>query len=242
MPLRDHFRPPLSTRFSWEGVHGGWPMTIVQRLASVLPAGFVAEPRVHLGPYFEIDVAGFDHDDSEGVAAEDDGGGVATAPVVAPPPTLIADGEVATPYEYEALVFDEARGRTLVAAVEIVSPGNKDRPKTRRLFAAKCATLVRQGVCVAVVDVVTSAAANLYTEVLDELRARDPAFLPTPPATYAAAIRRRTDGPPTLEAWAYALEVGRVLPMLPLWLTETVWVPLELEASYEDTCRALRIP
>lgn len=30
MPLRDHFRPPLSEVSSWEEVHGGWPMVIVQ--------------------------------------------------------------------------------------------------------------------------------------------------------------------------------------------------------------------
>ena len=30
MPLRDHFRPPLSDQRSWEGLHGGWPMMIVQ--------------------------------------------------------------------------------------------------------------------------------------------------------------------------------------------------------------------
>jgi hypothetical protein len=29
MPLHDHFRPPISNRSSWDGVHGGWPMMIV---------------------------------------------------------------------------------------------------------------------------------------------------------------------------------------------------------------------
>ena len=47
MPLRDHFRPPVSKRSSWEGFHGGWPMRIVEELAPRLPNGFVAEPRVH---------------------------------------------------------------------------------------------------------------------------------------------------------------------------------------------------
>jgi hypothetical protein len=46
MPLRDHFRPPLSNRTSWEGLHGGWPMVIVQHLGRVLPSRYVAEPRV----------------------------------------------------------------------------------------------------------------------------------------------------------------------------------------------------
>ncbi|HVW36815.1 MAG TPA: hypothetical protein VHB99_05905, partial [Pirellulales bacterium] len=62
MPLRDHFRPPISKRSSWEGFHGGWPMRIVEELAPRLPEGFVAEPRLHLGNYYEIDVSAFEQD------------------------------------------------------------------------------------------------------------------------------------------------------------------------------------
>lgn len=32
MPLRDHFRPPVENRHSWDELHGGWPMVIVQQL------------------------------------------------------------------------------------------------------------------------------------------------------------------------------------------------------------------
>ena len=60
MPLRDHFRPPVSKRASWEGFHGLWPGIIVQELAPRLPHGFVAEPRVHLDNYYEIDVSTFE--------------------------------------------------------------------------------------------------------------------------------------------------------------------------------------
>ena len=35
--------------------------------------------------------------------------------------------------------------------------------------------------------------------------------------------------------------VGQPLPTLPLWLSEELFVPVELEASYEETCRVLRI-
>ncbi|HEV3022163.1 MAG TPA: hypothetical protein VGX76_06835 [Pirellulales bacterium] len=56
MPLRDHFRPPVASHSSWEGFHGMWPATLVQELSKELPDVYTAEPRVHLGPYFEIDV------------------------------------------------------------------------------------------------------------------------------------------------------------------------------------------
>ena len=37
-------------------------------------------------------------------------------------------------------------GRTLVGAIELVSPGNKDRPVKRRLLAAKCATYLSRSI------------------------------------------------------------------------------------------------
>src|SRR5262249_20745496 len=60
MPLRDHFRPPLDQTASWEGFHCGWPMVVVQQLRTLLPPGYVAEPRVHSGSQVEIDVAAFE--------------------------------------------------------------------------------------------------------------------------------------------------------------------------------------
>jgi hypothetical protein len=54
MPLRDHFRPPVDNAASWEELHGGWPMVIVQQLNQKLPPGYVAAPRVHAGAQAEI--------------------------------------------------------------------------------------------------------------------------------------------------------------------------------------------
>ena len=47
---------------------------------------------------------------------------------------------------------------------------------------------------------------------------------------------------PRLETWAHALALGQPLPTLPIWLADDLAVPLELEASYEETCQILRIP
>src|ERR1700730_8549559 len=164
MPLRDHFRPPVWTQSSWEGFHGGWPMTMVQQLSRVLPPEFTAEPRVHLGSYFEIDVCAYEDDE--------------------PKKAWLASKEnadVAEQYVYEVLVYDQSRGRRLVAAVEIVSPANKDRPENRRAFVTKCAALLQQGVCVSLVDLVTTRKFNLYCDLLSVLDGRDPAFAPNPP-------------------------------------------------------------
>jgi len=149
MPLRDHFRPPVWKQASWEGFHGMWPAVMVQHLIKVLPEDFTAEPRVHLGGNFEIDVCAYEGDANaipRSTPAASNGGS-ATATWAPPQPTLDVEAEETEEYEYEVLVFDQSRGRELVAAVEIVSPGNKDRPENRRAFVTKCAAAAKTHLC-----------------------------------------------------------------------------------------------
>lgn len=242
MPLRDHFRPPLSDRTSWEPVHGGWPMVIVQHLNRTLPDRYVAEPRVHLGAQWEVDIAALDRDVGGPPGRRPEGeGGVATvwAPAA---PTLAVETELADQDEYEVRVYDARHGRRLVAAVELVSPANKDRPESRAQFVAKCAAMLRRHVSVVLVDLVTSRTTNLYAELLDLIGEQDPALGDDPPVTYATACLWRPHGVSRwLEAWNRPLTVGQPLPELPLWLNDEYAVPLDLEASYEQACRDLRI-
>jgi hypothetical protein len=218
---------------------------MVQRLVPLLPDDFTAEPRVPLGSYFEIDVCAYEDDEPKKpwVSSKGASGGVATATWAPPQPTFTTDADLAEQYEYEVLVYDQSRGRHLVAAVEIVSPANKDRPENRRALVTKCAALLQQGVCVSLIDLVTTRQFNLYSDLLDLLGRSDPAFTPDPPSIYAVTCRCRKIGrTPKLATWAYPLAVGQPLPTLPIWLCDELHVALELEASYEETCRVLRIP
>ena len=189
MPLRDHFRPPLSDRRSWDGFHGQWPAMIVIGLHARLPRRYVAEPQVHLGSSIEIDVAAFEEDDADLLATSErsNGGGVATAAWAPPRPTLAVATDLAAFDEYEVRVYDTKEGRRLVAAVELVSPANKARPEHRCAFVAKCATLLQNRVCVAIVDLVTTRAFNLYGDLIAHLGQTDPSLAAgTPPP-----VRRR---------------------------------------------------
>ncbi len=242
MPLRDHFRPPVSQIASWEGFQGGWPAVIVQRLHQQLPAGYVAEPRVHSGAQVEIDVAAFEKDDAPPVAATGEAGGTATAVWAPARPSVAVETTLPDYDEYEVRVYDATRGRHLVAAIELVSPANKDRPEHRNVFVAKCAALLQKGVAVSVVDLVTVRHHNLYAELLATIGHADPTLGDPPPPVYAAACRWARSGARTLfEAWSHALAPGQPLPTLPLWLGTERVVPLDLERSYEQTCRDLWI-
>jgi hypothetical protein len=244
MPLRDHFRPPLDQKRSWDELHGAWPTVIVMSLNKRLPPRYVAGPRIHLGTLFEIDVASYEEEEAAPLtsSAGVEDGGVATAVWAPPQPTLAVATDLPDQDEYEVRVYDTRHGRRLVAAVEIVSPSNKDRPENRRLFIAKCAALLREQVSVSIVDVVTTRQFNLYGDLVEWVGHNGPSTTPEPLSIYAAACRwRRVGDIARLETWAHPLEVGQPLPTLPLWLADDLSVPLELEASYEETCRILRI-
>ena len=44
-----------------------------------------------------------------------------------------------------------------------------------------------------------------------------------------------------MDAWYHPLSLGQALPTLPIWLKEQWAISLDLESSYEETCRTLRI-
>ncbi len=243
MPLRDHFRPPLDLITSWEGLHGQWPAVIVQQLRKQLPAGYVAEPRVHSGSSVEIDVAAFEKDDAPPLSRMTEGNGGAPIAVWAPAQPSVAVETTLPDYdEYEVRIFDARRGRHLVAAIEIVSPANKDRPEHRNVFVAKCTALVQKGVAVSIVDLVTVKQFNLYVELLAAIGHADPTLGDRPPHLYAASCRWTRQAERTLlQAWSHVLKLEEPLPTLPLWLSKDIVVPLDLEQSYEQACSDLWI-
>jgi hypothetical protein len=214
MPLRDHFHTNSTIR-KWEALHGFWPAAIVARLNSILPKEYIAQPRVRLGTMMEIDVGALERESGD----------------------LPPGGE---PDEYEVNIYSQDEFR-LVAAIELISPSNKDRPENRRTLVNKCEPLLKREVCVTIVDPVTSRAANIYGELLDELGA--PRTAVSRSVIYAATCRGRRNGLRwRLESWEHNLAIDSALPSLPIWLSPDLMVPLELEATYEETCRSLRIP
>ena len=129
------------------------------------------------------------------------------------------------------------------AAIELVSPANKDRAGSRRTFAAKCAGYLKHGIGLVILDVVTSRTANLHEElfsVLEVENLRQPWTSPTGlyVVAYRAVTVRRS---PRVKVWPEALALNEPLPEVPLWLWLDLCVPVRLEASYLETCRSLRI-
>jgi hypothetical protein len=236
MPLRDHFHLPLRGLCTWESFHSGWANEIMRQLNKTLPPAYVARPNVKLGVDVEADVGTLEKTGRDSV---EEGGGVATVVWAPPTPTLSAAVDFHRLDVFEVQVHREG-GLEMVAAIELVSLRNKDRPTARRQFAAKCAAYLQAGVSVIVVDVVTERRENLYAALLDQLAV--PQSDSGPGDLYAAACRATPPEEPTrLEAWIAPLTLGAPLPTLPLWLEADLALPLNLERSYEATFGELRV-
>ena len=164
MPLLDHFHPPLAPRRHWESFHVNWAGAIADDLnESLLPEGYFAEEHAQLGPMVEIDVATFTDPEP---SAQRSGGTAILPPRAWAPPAPAMVVPAAFPDAFEVLVFEGEGGARLVAAIELVSPGNKDRDAHRRAFAVKCASYLCRGISLIVIDIVTSRRANLHDEIL----------------------------------------------------------------------------
>jgi len=241
MPLFDHFQPPLFPHHHWESFHSNWATRIADGIAAVLPAEFQVEEHTHAGVGFEIDVATF-QDQSSPADIASAGSALATlaAPAYAPP---IPDRTMPAvfPETFEVRVFSTAAGLTLVGVIELVSPGNKDRPSERLAFATKCASYLAQGVSLIVMDVVTNRHANLHNEIMHLMEVPDLDF-PGEVSLYAAAYRPVRRGQhEEIDVWMRPLALSAPLPTLPLRLTGDLFVPVDFEAAYQEACRRRRL-
>lgn len=242
MPLLDHFHPPLSEGRHWEAFHAAWAAEIMRTLnRRILPPDCFAETQTHVGGRVEIDVATFEREgETTSQVANGNSGGLAVE-IWAPPATALIMPAV-FPDEIEIQVFRSFGGTTLVAAIELISPGNKDRPETRRAFTSKCASYLQQGIGLVIVDIVTSRQANLHDELIRLLEQPEKFEFSEETALYAVAYRpsRRESGD-QIEIWPVPLAIGQPLPTLPLALRGAATVPLDLETSYTATCQDSRL-
>ena len=123
MPLLDHFHPPLSRTHPWRSFHGAWAAAMARLLnAGVLPPGYYAVPFL-------------DRDDPIVIRS--------TAPQTWAPPAPAPSSAVAVEWpdadDVRVEILTDDGDPRLAAAVELVSPRNKDRARARDAFAAKCA-------------------------------------------------------------------------------------------------------
>ena len=238
MPLLDHFRAPLDRRYHWESFHSNWATRLADGIAALLPPEFQVEEHCHAGPNMEIDIATYRENEEHAAAARNGiPGNTQTLPTWAPPAAQYTMPAV-FPDTFEVRILSTMGGLTLVGAIELISPGNKDRADQRRAFAAKCASYLQQGVSLVIIDVVTIRKANLHNETLRLMDMAPSLEMPDETNLYAVAYRpvRREDRN-EIDVWPVTFAVGDSLPTLPLRLTGDLFVPVDFETAYQEACR-----
>jgi Protein of unknown function (DUF4058) len=119
---------------------------------------------------------------------------------------------------------------SLVAMLEVVSPGNKSSRQALRSFVEKAAGILRAGVHVSIIDLFPPGPRDpegIHRAICDEFIDTD--FVldrerPLTLASYSSGL--------TKEAYVETVAVGEKLPDMPLFLTPSTYILLPLESTY----------
>lgn len=216
----------------WTGLHLVWQTTMLKAIRDRLPAGY----RVYIGsvPALTIDAPNGRPDLSvrnwkPAPDPEADAGGTA-APDGATPP----DAESVAVFELDpqtALHID-LHGQ-LIAAVEIVSPRNKDRPDARERSTNRYLGYIRQSVHLLLIDVLPRPVGFSFADGIAAAIGIEQAPCPVP---FAVSYRVGEPVPEgTLIArWVRPLRAGDPLPTIPLALNVHQSVAVDLEPTYRE--------
>ena len=99
-----------------------------------------------------------------------------------------------------------------------------------------------EGVSLVVLDVVTNRHGNLHNQVVDLMQCDSTFHFGREESLYAVGYRPvRRESADVVDVWPTELFLGQPLPTLPLYLSGDVCVPIELEATYIDASRRLRL-
>jgi hypothetical protein len=125
----------------------------------------------------------------------------------------------------------EQLGR-LVAAVELVSPRNKDRPAAREAYLARYLGYLMESVHLLLVDVHRRPVGFSFPDRIAAELSLGQGPLPTPSAVSYRVGEPAPEGGRFLGIWRRSLSSGATLPTLPLPLSIDSYVEVDLEKTY----------
>lgn len=227
MPLHD-----WTDRPGWEGVHHLWITELLRWIKPRLPEGYRAyigsAPTVAIGaPAERPDVSVREWKEEQAPGTSPDG---LSATVQTPSEEPDEEIAVATLGPVTSL-YVELRGR-LVAAVELVSPPNKDRPVARATYLARYVGYLLEGVHLLLIDVHRRPLNFSFADgIALELHLQRQS-LPAPLAVSYRVGEAAASGGRLLAMWRRPLHAGELLPNMNLALTVKNSILVDLEQTY----------
>jgi hypothetical protein len=225
-------------RPGWEGMYHLWITELLRWVKPRLPVGYRAyigsAPLLAVGvPLDRPDVSVRSWSSAEAmIQPAPPSGDTSTDPIE--PDEEIA---VAT-LDPETAVYVERHGR-LIAAVELISPHNKDRPIARSAYLARYLGYLFDGAHVVLIDIHRRPVGFPFADqIAVELNLKQPSLL-SPMAVSYRVGEPAAEGGRLLAIWRRPMTVGEALPPIPLPLTPEHEVTLDLDQTYaraaEDT-------
>lgn len=226
MPLHD-----WNEKRVWQDVHVLWITELYRWLKPRLPAGFrasmamvgamvVAPAPVHPDVSVRQELKSQPQQPAE-----------SALPLSADLTELTPDEEVALALLEPARAVYVRQGRDLIAAIELISPGNKDRPDSRRRTTDRFLGYLMNGVHLLFVDVHPLPRDFSFADDLDAALGRAVPPLPTPCAV-SYGVGDVAPEAVRLATWRRSLAIGQPLPVLPLPLTRDRGIQVDLEQTY----------
>ncbi len=222
MPLHD-----WRDERGWSSLHAVWQTMLLDWLQLRLPEGY----RVYIGSVPTLTIDANNGRPDLGVRNWTPTAPAATKSAIAPDREGVAVFEL----DPQTAVHVDLHGQ-LIAAIELVSPRNKDRPDSRDRYTSRYFGYLRQGVHLLLIDLLPKPAGFSFADAV----AANLGFALEPcPAPFAISFRVGEPVPEgtLLAVWRRPLAVGQPLPTIPLALTVRDDVPIDLEHTYTEAAR-----
>jgi len=126
---------------------------------------------------------------------------------------------------------------TVIAVIEIVSPGNKDSQRALDQFVRKAWELLDGGIHLVVLDISPPGPRDpdgIHELIWSEYSGQEFHLPPETPLTFAAY-----QAGPDPEAYVSPVAIGETLPELPVFLSDDHYVPLDCERTYMEAWSAV---
>ena len=225
MPLHD-----WTDRGGWEGLHDIWIVELLRHVKPRLPAGF----RAYIGSTPALTIGAPDQRPDVAVRQW----------TPEPPPAAVAqtnpssslpepDEEVASlALDAQTALYVATQSR-MVAAVELVSPRNKDRPSARDYYLSRYLGYLHEGAHLLLVDVHRRPLNFSFADALAKELQLAKAACPSPFAMSYRIGEPAATGGRMVAFWRRPLTVGAALPTMPLPLSVHERIDVDLEATYQ---------
>ncbi|HEY1188658.1 MAG TPA: DUF4058 family protein [Gemmata sp.] len=218
----------------WNSLHIVWQTTLLTQIQGRLPAGY----RAYIGsvPALTIDAPNGRPDLNVRTWKPAGDGPPSGATVRAEEPDAFVDEAVAVfELDPQTALHIDLHGQ-LIAAVEIVSPRNKDRPDSRERYTSRYFGYLRQNVHLLLIDILPRPVGFSFADaVAADLGIQQP---PCPvPFAVSYRVGEPVPGGTLVARRLCPLTVGQPLPTIPLALSVHQAVLIDLEQTYREAAR-----